>query len=139
MDYLFAVIKKYWRMVAAGSMPIPLAAWLTSAGFAQMQRICRVYYEAGVTHEDLLQEYVQKKARLQIQTRNDLTMDEAARSGHDPLYKNFSSGLGLLTPVFALRNVFQNQSDKGWMSIKLHRSQPTSFYRHRKKVKNKNC
>src|SRR6266480_550759 len=126
MDYLCTVIKTYWRMVATGSMAVPLAAWLTSAGFAQIQRICQVYHEEGITHEVLLREYLQKRARLQIQTGNDLTINEAARSGHDPLYKNFSSGPGLLTPVSALTEIFQNLSDKSWMSIKPSQK-PTDF------------
>jgi hypothetical protein len=89
MDYLCTVIKKFWRIAAAGAMPIPLAGWLTSAGFAQRKAICQVDHDhGGANLEFLLRNHAQKKANIPIATGRDLSIDEAAKPGRDPLYKN---------------------------------------------------
>ncbi|KAK3628344.1 hypothetical protein LTR56_017543 [Elasticomyces elasticus] len=104
MDYMATVLKKYWSMAAEGTMPIALAAWLTTAGYTAICNICEVYQNAGgIGHQFLLQQYMQKKARMQIKTGQDMSIVEAERSGHVPLYKQFSSGMGLMTPIYALQ------------------------------------
>lgn len=103
-DYVASVVKKYWSMAADGTMPIPLAAWLTTAGFSAIYRFCEVYQNvAGVSHEILLKQYLQKKSRLQIKTGSDLSEAETKRSGHVTMYKDFSAGMGLMRPLYALR------------------------------------
>jgi hypothetical protein len=98
MDFICSVVKQYWRMAAAGGMPISLAGWLTSAGFSAMQNICNVYRERGrITHAILLQEYLLKKSRMNIQGI-DVAVIEAERSGHNPVYKQFSMLEGCLQP-----------------------------------------
>ncbi|KAK3622516.1 hypothetical protein LTR56_022145 [Elasticomyces elasticus] len=88
MDYMATVLKKYWSMAAEGTMPIVLAAWLTTAGYTAHCNICEVYQNAGgIGHQFLLQQYMQKKARMQIKTGQDMSIVEAERSGHVPLYK----------------------------------------------------
>lgn len=78
MDNMATMVKKYWHMAARGEMPIPLAAWLTSAGFYGVELLCEAYQDvAGVSSEVLATTYIQKKAQMQIKTGQDLSVKEA--------------------------------------------------------------
>lgn len=128
MDYLCVVIKKFWRTAATGAMSIPLAGWLTSAGFARVQHLIQVYHDVGgVDLQVFIQQYVQKKAQLQIITGQDLLREEAERSGYKPLSKNFSFGMGLLNPLGTLKSV---RTKKQFLDAWLHEQsiqRPTDF------------
>ncbi|KAK5710190.1 hypothetical protein LTR17_019080, partial [Elasticomyces elasticus] len=132
MDYMATVLKKYWSMAAEGTMSIALAAWLTTAGYTAICNICEVYQNAGgVGHQFLLQQYMQKKARMQIKTGQDMSIVEAERSGHVPLYKQFSSGMGLMTPIYALQEFAGKVVSGGKMEdhylLNIPKEKPTDF------------
>ncbi|KAK5714859.1 hypothetical protein LTR17_016969 [Elasticomyces elasticus] len=132
MDYMATVLKKYWSMAAEGTMPIALAAWLTTAGYTAICNICEVYQNAGgVSHQFLLQQYMQKKARMQIKTGQDMSIVEAERSGHVLLYKQFTSGMGLMTPIYALQEFAGKVVGGGRMKdhylLNIPKEKPTDF------------
>ncbi|KAK5717400.1 hypothetical protein LTR15_009294 [Elasticomyces elasticus] len=132
MDYMATVLKKYWSMAADGTMPIALAAWLTTAGYTAICNICEVYQNAGgIGHQFLLQQYMQKKARMQIKTGQDLSIVEAERSGHVLLYKQFSSGMGLMTSIYALQEFAGKIVSGGKMKdhylLNIPKEKPTDF------------
>ncbi|OJD29098.1 amidohydrolase 3 protein [Diplodia corticola] len=116
MDALVSATKQFWKLAANGDMPVPLAAWLTTAGFASTKRLCDLVTPAIGGHRALLYHYTSKRADLGI-SGLDVSEGMAKKTGETPVYKAFSDGLALAFPCSALVNFKKEKlHDSAFMS-----------------------
>lgn len=117
MDAICSAAKHFWKLATDGDMPVPLAAWLTTAGFTSMKRISEVISPAIGGHRGLVSLYCNKKAQLGI-AGVDVAKQEVANSGENPSYAEFSNGLALITPGSMARSFKdEKQRDSDFMGV----------------------
>ncbi|KAF2815767.1 uncharacterized protein BDZ99DRAFT_121970 [Mytilinidion resinicola] len=117
MDSICTAVKQYWCQAAMGAIPLPFAAWLPNAGYYALKNIASVYSPAIGGHQGLLERYILKETGLMIRGIN-VAEEEARRSSQEPLYQQFSNGLGLVTPAHQLRTFrATKQKDTAFMEV----------------------
>ncbi|KAL0258024.1 hypothetical protein SLS55_007195 [Diplodia seriata] len=117
MDALVSATKHFWKLAANGDMPVPLAAWLTTAGFAATKHLCDIVTPAIGGHQALIHHYTSKRADLGI-SGIDVSKEMAEKTGETPVYKDFSDGLALAFPCSALINFKRDkQHDSDFMAV----------------------
>ncbi|KAF4537495.1 NADP-dependent leukotriene b4 12-hydroxydehydrogenase [Lasiodiplodia theobromae] len=117
MDALVSATKHFWKLSANAEMPVPLAAWLTTAGFAATKRLCDLVTPAIGGHRALLHHYTSKRADLGI-SGIDVSQGMVEKTGQSPIYKEFSDGLALAFPCSALVNFKKDkQNDSEFMGV----------------------
>ncbi|KAH7028640.1 hypothetical protein B0J12DRAFT_745494 [Macrophomina phaseolina] len=127
MDSICSAAKHFWKLAAEGSLPIPLAAWLTSAGFMSLKQLSGVISPAIGGHRGLVRLYAERKAKLGI-AGVDISKKKADKSRQNPSsYREFSDGLALTFPSSILTSFNEEkQHDSHFMNIV--ERQPISSY-----------
>ncbi|KAL1635515.1 hypothetical protein SLS58_010211 [Diplodia intermedia] len=137
MDALVSAAKHFWKLAANGDMPVPLAAWLTTAGFAATKRLCDLITPAIGGHQALLHHYTSKRADLGI-SGIDVSKEMAEKTVESPVYKGFSDGLALAFPCSALISFKRDkQQDSRFMAVVERQPIANSFIPEEKEKQDK--
>ncbi|KAF4304050.1 putative amidohydrolase 3 protein [Botryosphaeria dothidea] len=126
MDSICSAAKQFWKLAADASLPVPLAAWLTTAGFITLKQLSGVISPAIGGHRGLTKLYSSKKAKLNI-AGIDVAKHAAEKSGNNPAFQEFSNGLALTYPSTVLTS-FKREKQRDSEFMKVVERQPISSY-----------
>ncbi|EOD43893.1 putative amidohydrolase 3 protein [Neofusicoccum parvum UCRNP2] len=126
MDAICSATKQFWKLAAHGQLPVPLAAWLTTAGFSSLKQLSNLISPAIGGHRGLIRVYASKKAQLGI-AGIDVGRHEAEKSGENPPYQEFSNGMALTYPSTVLAS-FKKEKQRNSDFMGVVERKPISTY-----------